>query len=172
MNQTFNFPSLIQRTQFAAVACTLVGFELLSFWADIGVRPFIVLLLLYSCVVYSLPFLGVGWLIGMGVFQESIFDYPLGFLSLQYLFLQTILMYQDKTRLLSSILASWFYFGIFLTGACILRLACWSFLIGPPIAWQRFLPDFLLTISLYPLFIGGLSWLYQRLLSNSSKNPS
>ncbi len=161
--------SLWQTLKFSGITWLLVGVEFCDFWTGLGVRPFLLLLLLYVSLIYSLPFIGIPSLVTIGLFQDSLYHYPLGFWSCQYLILYLFLIYQHKNRLVSNLIFSWGYFLIFLLFAVVLQSLGWYYLTHQSVPVLRIMPDFLFTLSLYPLFTWAIFRLSRKLMLRAEK---
>jgi hypothetical protein len=104
---------------FFALSLFSITLEALPIWRNLGFSLRFFPLILFFCSVYYDGALTYGGLVLLGVFADSLWQAPVGFTSLNYLFLYALLQTQAHYFQQSGIIFGWLGFSIF----CVLDFA-------------------------------------------------
>lgn len=164
--------TIFNHLKFFTLSAFFLSVEALDFWVKVGIRPFLFLTLVYTSLIYSLPFLNIFSLLLLGLLKDGYYDYPLGYSNCQLIVLYLLLIRQKKSQILSNLAISWGYFALFLIIACSMHVISLLSLGHHPIPITGLLYDGLITLSLFPLIARGIFWLYQPLKKAQTITPS
>ncbi|RZI46815.1 hypothetical protein [Candidatus Finniella inopinata] len=154
--------NVIATLKFFCVSTGFLGVEAMDVWVKIGLRPFLFLTLLYTSLIYSLPFINIVSLLIFGFLKDGYYDYPLGYSNCQFIVLYLLLIRQKTSQVQSSLGVCWGWFAVFLSIACGIQMVGLLCLGYGSIPFSNMLGDALITFSLFPVMVRTLFWLGNR----------
>ena len=153
------YSKIITSLKFFCVSTGFLGVEAMDVWVKIGLRPFLFLTLLYTSLIYSLPFINIVSLLIFGFLKDGYYDYPLGYSNCQFIILYLLLIRQKTTQVRSSLGVCWGWFAVFLCIACGIQMVGLFCLGYGPISFSNMLWDALITLSMLPIIVRVIFWL-------------
>ncbi|MBY0281443.1 MAG: hypothetical protein K2W94_04715 [Alphaproteobacteria bacterium] len=146
-----------QHFKYTALAIFVLMINALPVWSSLGVYPQFYLYILYFGTLYYPPMLSLGGIFLAGLMQDGIYGYPLGFSSLEFLCLHSILISQSRYLAREDMLLSWVGFAVFCVISTSFHSLLLSYIFEELFSFSLLSLGTILTICSYPL---SLKFLY------------
>jgi rod shape-determining protein MreD len=137
--------------RYSILAILILMINALPIWSSIGVYPQLYLCVLYFGTLYYPPMLSLGSIFLAGLIQDGIYGYPLGFSSLEFLCLHSILISQSRYLAREDMLLSWIGFAVFCVMDTFFHSLLLSYIFEQLLSFSLFSLGTILTICTYPL---------------------
>lgn len=153
----------LRKAEYFLFLLLLIVLSTLPSWNWIEMRPQLFLIALYHWTLYQPSLLNLGQIFFLGLIQDSIYGYPLGLSSVEFLLLHGALLTQQRYLLEATLMISWLGFAVFSLIDSLFHWGLFSYGIGAWLEYSGTLPGLFLTICLYPFGVKTLALLKNKL---------
>jgi len=125
----------------------------LPHWQNLPIRPQLLSVCFYHWTLYRPDLLPAGLMFVLGCLQDALQGYPLGISSLKWMILYGLLLLNKHHFIDQPFRAIWGGFVLWSLADSLLTWGLFSYLKGKWLSYGLILPEVVLTIALYPLWV-------------------